>query len=128
MTEDMKCTECGAKDLLYREVRKEPPLVMRVIYIIGPLVIIGVGIINAALGTGGFLPLVVIPIGVFILWMALSGKMKDTLASVRFKCNECSHEWDVEIQGTSYARKWQELPPAEWRKVVSGRTIPGLGK
>lgn len=126
MTEDMKCTECGAKDLLYREVHKETPLVMRVVYIVGPLLIIGVGIINAVLGTGGFLPLVVIPIGVFILWMALSGKLKDPLASVRFKCSECSHEWDVEIQGTSYARKWQELPQTEWRKFVSGMKISGL--
>jgi hypothetical protein len=126
MTENLKCTECKAKDLLYREVRKESPLWYRVLYIIGPLLMIGVGVINASMGTGGFLPLVVIPVGVFILWMALSGKTKDTLTSVRFQCSECSHEWDVEIQGTSYARKWQELPQTEWRKFVSGMKIPGL--
>ncbi len=127
MTEDLKCPECGAKGLLYREVRKETSLVIRVVSIIGALYFSGSGI-KMALDTGGFFPLVPILIGIFLLWASLSGRMKDLLTSVRFKCGECSHEWNVEIQGMSYARKWQEIPAAEWRKVVSGRKIPGLGK
>lgn len=78
--------------------------------------------------TGALYPLVGILIGIFLLWGAYRGRTKPLLTSISFKCGECTHQWDVEIQGMSHARKWQELPSTEWQKVVSGEAIPGLGK
>jgi hypothetical protein len=125
MSTDLECPECGVDDLLYKEIRKKTPVVIQVVNYIGGLAFIGLGI-SVALDTGGLLPLVAILFGIFILWASLTGKIKDILTSVRFKCAACGHKWHVEIRGTAHAKKWQELPSAEWRKVVPGVQIPGL--
>ena len=124
MIDDLKCPECGEKDLFYRKVHRRMPTWQRVVIFIFGLFCI-YGAIQVVQDTGNPISLVGFAFGILAIWIAVV--KKDTFTSVRFKCGECSHEWDVEIQGTSYARKWQELPATEWQKVVSGRTIPGLG-
>jgi len=111
------CPECRSENILFQEVYKKWPIIYRIISV-------GMGLIMFSGAVG------LITDQLSLIWRAIAFVMSllllsagifaknGTLTSVRFKCQDCQHEFVIEDPQFKHARKWKALSSPNWKEAT----------
>lgn len=126
MTMVQNCPKCGEKNMKYALVYTQRPQLER-IGIIAMAIILLIGPLAFPFGEPIYRYLAMIGGGI-TLYGSFSERynIHRNLKSVGFECNDCRHHWEIEIEVKDSFKKWPELSPSNWRRVIPGRKIPEL--
>ena len=118
------CPECKGENWHFREVTKIIPPAILWMNIIGGSIFLFAGI--SVTRSGKFIGIVGILFGIVSLWVGLTHRTMVT--AVRFKCDACEHELDIEKGNVAHAKKWKESELYRWIKLKPGTEVPGFGR